>query len=177
MTPHALRPVPRNDCENITISISMETSVPNMHSNTHTFSHILSLAGHHELLASSRRFRIGNLPQTVCPDDCGLLCLERYVRSGSGSETDVDSTGCLLPYQRLIFWLEVSLLAVLLLLQISCIFLSRIEQRLLSSALIVPSIAGALYFTIWQQYVLRIDVIANAILILLQGLHVISSLV
>jgi hypothetical protein len=83
--------------------------------------------------------------------------------------------GCFLPYDRTIYWLEASLCVVLLLLHLSCLFLTRIQLPLLSAGLILPSIAAASYFMIWQQYVLRIEVITNSILILLQGLHAITS--
>lgn len=162
-----------SDCKSITISISMETLDSTL---TLIWPHKRSVPNH-ELLAQRCHLRLRILPQTLCSGHCRRLRLQRYDSAGQSTLTHDHLSGCFLPYQPLIFWLEICLFVVLLLLHLSCLFLSRIEQRLLSAGLLLPSIAAAAYFIIWQQYVLRIEVITNSILMLLQGLHVVSTLV
>lgn len=82
-----------------------------------------------------------------------------------------------LTYHSGIFWMEVMLLLVVVILQRICITLSRIEEETSAAGLIVPSLIGLLYFILWQQYVLRLEVITNSIFITFQILYALTCFV
>lgn len=73
--------------------------------------------------------------------------------------------------------MEIILLTVVIILQLICITLSRIEEEFSAAGLIIPAIIGVLYFILWQQYVLRIEVVTNSILITFQILYALTCFV
>ena len=82
-----------------------------------------------------------------------------------------------LPYNQIVLGLELFLLLSVLMMQQSCIILSHIEQQYMAAGLIIPAVIGILYFTLWQQFVLRVEVITNSIFILFQGFFALTSFI
>lgn len=84
--------------------------------------------------------------------------------------------GCQLPYYLPIYLLELTLLCVLLVLQIICVKITELDLHLLGFMLIVPSIMTTVYFLVWQQYILYIELILVSFKIGFQSAYALSAL-
>jgi len=80
--------------------------------------------------------------------------------------------GYKLNYNTTLFWLELFLLGVVIVLQYLAIVLSRIDQQRLASLMTIPIVGGLLYFVLWQQHILRpLEIITNSMFISLQAFY------
>ncbi len=85
--------------------------------------------------------------------------------------------GWSLPYRTQIYWAEVMLYIVIIAVQCCAFVLSKTDQAIITPLLLIPTIIGLTYFIIWQQFVLRIDIIINSIFIMFQILYILTSFV
>lgn len=84
-------------------------------------------------------------------------------------------SGYNLPYHSGILTLEVLLFLIIISLHGLSILISRTGQRLVAGIFTLPIIMGLVYFIIWQQYVLRIEIVTNSVFISFQILFFLTS--
>lgn len=81
-----------------------------------------------------------------------------------------------LPYYLPVYFVELFLLGVLLLMQYLCVKLSELEMELVGCLLSVPALITLVYFLTWQQYVLYAELILSGFQIGFQAIYALTGL-
>lgn len=84
--------------------------------------------------------------------------------------------GCFLPYYLPTYLSEFVLVLLIGLLQFFCILLSYINLQRFSILLTIPILISIVYFLVWQQYVLFIELITNSFCIAFQVFYALTAI-